>query len=127
MSEQSVTAQSEDFSRWYNEIVYRADLAAPSPVRGCVIIKPYGYETGRHQRPGWTDASRPPAIRTLTPAISGESYSGAGRSTFEGFSPVGRRDPPGGKELGSRWFVRPTSKPSSASFSDWIHPIATCR
>ena len=44
MSEQAVTAQSEDFSRWYNEIVYRADLAAPSPVRGCVIIKPYGYE-----------------------------------------------------------------------------------
>ncbi len=41
---QAVTPQSEDFSKWYNEIVYRADLAAQSPVRGSVIIKPYGYE-----------------------------------------------------------------------------------
>jgi prolyl-tRNA synthetase len=44
MVSQAVTALTEDFSKWYNEIVYRADLAAPSPVRGCIIIKPYGYE-----------------------------------------------------------------------------------
>ena len=38
-----LTAQSEDFSAWYNEIVYRADLADLSPVRGSMVIKPYGY------------------------------------------------------------------------------------
>ena len=35
--------RSEDYSLWYNELVKRADLAENSPVRGCMIIKPYGY------------------------------------------------------------------------------------
>src|SRR5699024_8970084 len=38
-----LTPQSEDFSAWYNEIVYRADLADLGPVRGTMVIKPYGY------------------------------------------------------------------------------------
>ena len=41
---QALTSQKEDYSKWYNEIVYKADLAGRSPVRGCIIIKPYGYE-----------------------------------------------------------------------------------
>jgi prolyl-tRNA synthetase len=44
MASQAVTPQSVDFSKWYNEIIYKADLADQSPVRGCLIIKPYGYE-----------------------------------------------------------------------------------
>jgi prolyl-tRNA synthetase len=35
--------KSEDYSLWYNELVKRADLAENSPVRGCMVIKPYGY------------------------------------------------------------------------------------
>ncbi|MEY3648829.1 MAG: hypothetical protein RLZ13_1714 [Bacteroidota bacterium] len=35
--------RSEDYSLWYNELVKRADLAENSPVRGCMVIKPYGY------------------------------------------------------------------------------------
>lgn len=35
--------QSEDYSLWYNELVKKADLAENSPVRGCMVIKPYGY------------------------------------------------------------------------------------
>jgi len=35
--------RSEDYSLWYNELVKRADLAENSPIRGCMIIKPYGY------------------------------------------------------------------------------------
>ncbi|MDH5397772.1 MAG: proline--tRNA ligase, partial [Cyclobacteriaceae bacterium] len=38
-----IPKRSEDYSGWYNEIVKRADLAEHSPVRGCMIIKPYGY------------------------------------------------------------------------------------
>ncbi|MDH5603700.1 MAG: proline--tRNA ligase, partial [Cyclobacteriaceae bacterium] len=38
-----ITKKSEDYSLWYNDIVKRADLAEHSPVRGCMIIKPYGY------------------------------------------------------------------------------------
>ena len=38
-----LTKRSEDYSRWYNELVVKADLAEPSAVRGCMVIKPYGY------------------------------------------------------------------------------------
>lgn len=38
-----VTKRSEDYSKWYNDLVVKADLAEQSAVRGCMVIKPYGY------------------------------------------------------------------------------------
>ena len=38
-----ITPRSEDYSKWYNDIVVEADLAEQSAVRGCMVIKPYGY------------------------------------------------------------------------------------
>ena len=38
-----VTKRSENYSQWYNDLVVKADLAEQSPVRGCMVIKPYGY------------------------------------------------------------------------------------
>ncbi|MDR1757040.1 MAG: proline--tRNA ligase [Culturomica sp.] len=38
-----LTSRSEDYSQWYNELVLKAGLAEPSAVRGCMVIKPYGY------------------------------------------------------------------------------------
>lgn len=38
-----LTKRSEDYSRWYNELVVKADLAEQADVRGCMVIKPYGY------------------------------------------------------------------------------------
>ena len=43
MSSKGLIKRSEDFSKWYNELVSKADLAEHSDVRGCMIIKPYGY------------------------------------------------------------------------------------
>jgi prolyl-tRNA synthetase len=43
MSDKALTTQAEDFSAWYNEVVLRAELADYSPVRGCMVIRPYGY------------------------------------------------------------------------------------
>jgi len=40
---QKLTPRSEDYSKWYNELVVKADLAEQSAVRGCMVIKPYGY------------------------------------------------------------------------------------
>ena len=40
---QNLTTRIQDYSKWYNELVVRADLAENSAVRGCMIIKPYGY------------------------------------------------------------------------------------
>ncbi len=39
----NLTKRSEDYSKWYNELVVKADLAEQSAVRGCMVIKPYGY------------------------------------------------------------------------------------
>jgi prolyl-tRNA synthetase len=41
--EKGLTTQEEDFSAWYNEVVLKAELADYSPVRGCMVIRPYGY------------------------------------------------------------------------------------
>lgn len=38
-----ITSRAEDYSQWYNELVVKADLAEHSAVRGCMVIKPYGY------------------------------------------------------------------------------------
>ena len=38
-----VTRRAENYSQWYNDLVVKADLAEQSPVRGCMVIKPYGY------------------------------------------------------------------------------------
>src|SRR5688572_8261942 len=42
-NDKALTTQTEDFSAWYNEVVLRSELADHSPVRGCMVIRPYGY------------------------------------------------------------------------------------
>ena len=124
MSEQAVTAQSEDFSRWYNEIVYRADLASPSPVRGCVIIKPYGYEIWEGIKSGldrrFKETGHQNAYFPLS--SSRESYIKREAEHVEGFSPeLAVVTHAGGKELEEPLVVRPTSETViGEAFSDWI-------
>ncbi len=49
-AEKGLTARADDFSAWYNEIVLRAELADYSPVRGCMVIRPYGYTLWENMR-----------------------------------------------------------------------------
>lgn len=46
----ALTPRSQDFSAWYNELVQQADLAQNSDVRGCMVIKPYGYAIWEHMQ-----------------------------------------------------------------------------
>jgi prolyl-tRNA synthetase len=123
MASQAVTPQSEDFSKWYNEIVYRADLAAQSPVRGCIIIKPYGYELWegiksaldwRFKETGHQNA--------YFPLFIPESYLKREAEHVEGFSPeLAVVTHAGGKQLEEPLVVRPTSETIiGESFSLWI-------
>ena len=43
VSNKEVTNREDDYSKWYNNLVVKADLAEQSAVRGCMVIKPYGY------------------------------------------------------------------------------------
>ena len=47
-----ITTREADYSQWYNELVKKADLAENSPVRGCMIIKPYGYSIWEKMQAG---------------------------------------------------------------------------
>jgi prolyl-tRNA synthetase len=57
----SLPTRQEDFNEWYNQLVLRADLADYAPVRGCMIVKPYGWALWETSKARSTGASRPPA------------------------------------------------------------------
>ncbi|MEQ8672287.1 MAG: proline--tRNA ligase [Aggregatilineales bacterium] len=123
MASQAVTPQSEDFSKWYNEIVYKADLAAQSPVRGCVIIKPYGYEIWEGIRNGLDRRFKATGHQNAYfPLFIPESYLKREAQHVEGFSPeLAVVTIAGGKELEEPLVVRPTSETIiGEAFSQWI-------
>jgi prolyl-tRNA synthetase len=123
MASQAVTPQSEDFSKWYNEIVYKADLAAPSPVRGCIIIKPYGYEIWEAIRNGLDRRFKATGHQNAYfPVFIPESYLQREAEHVEGFSPeLAVVTHAGGKKLEEPLVVRPTSETIiGEAFSQWI-------
>ena len=52
----NLTKRADNYSQWYNDLVVKADLAELSPVRGCMIIKPYGYDSIECEDEGDTHA-----------------------------------------------------------------------
>ena len=124
MSDLAVTAQSEDFSKWYNEIVYRAELADQSPVRGCMIIKPYGYELWENIRNALDQRFKATGHKNAYfPLFIPQSFLQKEAEHVEGFSPelavvtIG-----GGKVLEEPYVVRPTSETViGEAFARWIH------
>jgi prolyl-tRNA synthetase len=123
MASQAVTSRQEDFSRWYNEIVYRADLAAQSPVRGCIIIKPYGYEIWEAIKGGLDRRFKETGHQNAYfPLFIPESYLRREAEHVEGFSPeLAVVTHAGGKKLEEPLVVRPTSETIiGEAFSQWI-------
>jgi prolyl-tRNA synthetase len=119
----ALTPLSEDFSAWYNEIVYKADLAAPSPVRGCIIIKPYGYELWEAIRAGLDRRFKETGHQNAYfPLFIPESYLKREAEHVEGFSPeLAVVTHAGGKQLEEALVVRPTSETIiGEAFSEWI-------
>jgi len=123
MSSQALTSPREDFSEWYNEIVYRADLAAASPVRGCVIIKPYGYELWEGIKGALDRRFKATGHQNAYfPLLIPMSFLQREAEHVEGFSPelavvtIG-----GGKELEEPYVIRPTSETIIGdAFKKWI-------
>ena len=57
-----VTKRSDNYSQWYDNLVVKADLAERSAVRGCMVIKPYGYAIWERCRMSLTRCSRIPVM-----------------------------------------------------------------
>jgi prolyl-tRNA synthetase len=123
VSQQGVTPQSEDFSRWYTDVVQKTDLADYSPVRGCMIIKPYGYELWEAVKGGLDRRFKETGHQNAYfPLFIPESFLKKEAEHVEGFSPelavvtIG-----GGKELEEPLVVRPTSETIIGwAFQKWI-------
>jgi prolyl-tRNA synthetase len=60
MAEQKLPTRAEDFSEWYNQLVLRAELADYAPVRGCMIVRPYGWALWENITAALDSASKPP-------------------------------------------------------------------
>ncbi len=61
MADQKLPTRAEDFSEWYNQLVLRAELADYAPVRGCMIVRPYGWAlVGEHHGGSSTGGSKLP-------------------------------------------------------------------
>src|SRR5690606_28273651 len=117
------TPQSVDFSKWYNEIVYKADLAAQSPVRGSIIIKPYGYEIWDGLKNALDKKFKATGHQNAYfPLFIPESYLRREAEHVEGFSPeLAVVTHAGGKQLEEPLVVRPTSETIiGEAFSEWI-------
>ncbi len=107
-----LTSQSEDFSKWYNEIVQKADLADYSPVRGCMVIKPYGYTLWERIRDELDRRFKETGhVNAYFPLFIPMSFLQKEAEHVEGFSPeLAVVTHGGGEELEEPLVVRPTSE-----------------
>ena len=118
-----LTPQTEDFSAWYNEIVYKADLADLAPVRGSMVIRPYGYALWENIQRGLDGMFKATGHQNLYfPLLIPVSFFAREAKHVEGFSPeLAVVTHAGGKELEEPLAIRPTSETIIGEmYSKWI-------
>lgn len=83
----SLTTRGEDYSKWYNELVVRAELAESSGVRGCMVIKPYGYAIWEKMRDELDRMFKETGhVNAYFPLFVPRSYFEAEEKNAEGFA-----------------------------------------
>src|SRR5947209_206113 len=118
-----VTPQSEDFSAWYNELVLKAELADRAPVKGAMIIRPYGYRIWELLQAELDQRFKATGhVNAYFPLFIPMSYLAKEAEHVEGFSPeLAVVTHAGGEELEEPLVVRPTSETViNAYFSKWL-------
>lgn len=118
-----ITPQSKDFSQWYLDVIKEADLAEYAPVKGCMIIKPYGYAIWERIQAELDRRIKEAGVQNAYfPLFIPQSFLQKEKSHVEGFSPeCAVVTHGGGKELTEPLFIRPTSETIMYdTFSRWI-------
>jgi prolyl-tRNA synthetase len=118
-----ITPQSEDFSRWYLDVVRRAELADYTPVKGCMAIRPYGYAIWELIQQGLDRRFKATGhVNAYFPLFIPESLLMREAEHVEGFAPqVAWVTKGGDEELEERLIVRPTSEVIiGVMYSKWI-------
>ena len=118
-----LTPMSEDFNQWYTEIVQLADLADYSPVKGTMVIKPYGYAIWENIQSYLDKRFKETGHKNAYfPMFIPKSFIEKEAEHVEGFSPeLATVTHAGGKELEEPLIVRPTSETIiNHMFAKWI-------
>jgi prolyl-tRNA synthetase len=102
----------DDFAQWYLDLVYKAGLADESPVRGCMVIRPYGYALWEHMQRAMDDRIKATGHENAYfPLFIPASFLEREAEHVEGFAPeVALVTRAGGEELTEPLVVRPTSE-----------------
>src|SRR5688500_5940670 len=118
-----ITKQSVDFSKWYIDVVRKAELADYSPVKGFMVIRPYGYAMWEHlQRELDNRIKATGHVNAYFPLLIPESLLNREKDHVEGFAPQVAWVTRGGDEdLAEKLIIRPTSETIiGVMYQKWI-------
>lgn len=118
-----ITPQSVDFSRWYIDVIRKADLMDYSPVRGCIVFKPDGYELWERIQAGLDRRFKETGHRNAYfPMLIPESFFQKEKEHVEGFNPeLPWVTEAGGEKLEEKLALRPTSETIIGHmYAQWI-------
>ena len=123
MAQEKLTPRNEDFSEWYNQIVQRSEMADYAPVRGCMVVRPYGWALWENIQQALDKRFKDTGhVNAAFPLLIPMSFLEKEKEHVEGFSPelavvtIG-----GGEKLEEPLVVRPTSETIIGSmYSKWI-------
>ncbi|MCC7416818.1 MAG: proline--tRNA ligase [Acidobacteria bacterium] len=118
-----ITPRSQDFSKWYVDVVRRAELADYSPVKGCMVIRPYGYAIWELiQRALDARIKATGHVNAYFPLFIPNSLLMREAAHVEGFAPqVAYVTHGGGEELEEKLVVRPTSEAIIGTmYAKWV-------
>src|SRR5512145_1401905 len=112
MAEEKLTTRAEDFSEWYNQLVLRADLADYAPVRGCMVVKPYGWALWENCIAALDKEFKATGhVNAAFPMLIPLSFFEKEKEHVEGFAPeLAVVTHGGGEALEEKLVVRPTSE-----------------
>ncbi|MDP6380154.1 MAG: proline--tRNA ligase, partial [Phycisphaerae bacterium] len=118
-----IAKRSEDYSQWYIDVVLRAEMADYAPVKGCMVIRPWGYAIWERMQRALDDMFKATGHENAYfPLLIPESFLAREAEHIEGFSPeCAVVTEAGGKPLEERLVLRPTSETIIwAMYKKWI-------
>jgi prolyl-tRNA synthetase len=121
--EKKLTPRGEDFATWYNEVVLRAELADYSPVRGSMVIRPWGYGIWERMQRALDEMIKDSGHENAYfPLLIPMSFIEREKEHVEGFAPeLAVVTQAGGKELEEPYVIRPTSETIIYSmYAKWV-------
>ena len=118
-----ITPRSKDYSRWYTDVIQRAEMADYAPVKGCMVIRPYGYALWENIKEGLDRRFKATGhVNAYFPLFIPQSFIQKEAEHVAGFSPeLAVVTHGGGKKLEEPLIVRPTSETVIGHmYSQWI-------